>query len=190
MGPKKVSCCFQAPKKSKRKTFAIKEKVSLIEEATKPCYSQIEAAKKHGIKQTTLACILAANTNNEQSSKHLSHGKEHVLEDQLHEWFLKKRSQSLLMDRPLLRKQAEQLATKLGLQMNIQFSAGWLIRFRARYGISFKKSHVEQQSADERLTVLVSANKDGSEKPSLVVTEKSGRPKGFPNKLGLSPSAV
>ena len=98
------------PSKKKRRTFTIKEKVELVEESMTPGYCQARAAEKHGIKQSTLAGILrekdkllATTSASRMKAKNFSKGKESELEDKLYEWFLKKRSQGLILSDPLLR---------------------------------------------------------------------------------------
>lgn len=228
--------------KAKRRTFSIKEKVSLIEEVLKPGATQVQVAQKHGIKLSTLHGIIKDKdkilsvVGAGQNSKHVMKGRQHDLEDRLHDWFLKKRSQGVLMDSPLLRKQALVLAQSMNLD-EFKCSNGWLWRWRKRYGIKHKEEHGERQSADleaskkwleeelpillasyspkdvfnsdetgiffrclprsgfvahgetkpagnkvakDRLTCLVTANMDGSEKPKLLVIGKSAKPRNFP----------
>lgn len=136
-------------KEKKRRVCTIKEKLALIEGSTKPGYTQIEAAKRHSIKQSTLAGILKEKSKllslsaSSQKAKHVSQCEEQELEDLLHAWFLRSRKKGLLLDRPLLRKQAEKMARELQLETNLKFSAGWCSRWRRRYGVQFKKQHGE-----------------------------------------------
>ena len=140
--------------KRKRRTFTMKEKARLIEESLSPGYSQAQAAKKHGINQPTLCAILKqkekilsvtqqTHSGSESLGSYRSHGKEQKLEQDLYDWFLKKHGQGLMMDRPLLRNQAEKMAKERGLETSMTFSRGWLARWRARFGIQNKQLHRE-----------------------------------------------
>ncbi len=242
MGPKKKD-------KSSRASFTIKDKILWIEEAEKPGASQVQVASKFGISTSTLHNVLKrkeeilAVPSTSQKNKHIKRGKEQEMEEKLYDWFLKMRSKGLVMDRPLLRKQAEKIAEMMELDTSLTFSAGWLIRWRKRYGIEAKTQHGEQLDADfaasekwlnevlpgllehydqenifnadetgvyfrgmpnrglfegeekpsgakaakDRLTVLVTANMTGSEKPKLLVIGKSARPRKFPRDLSNLP---
>lgn len=52
------------------------------------------------------------------------------------------------MERPLVRKQSETLAKEMRLETQKSLSDGWLVRWRAKYGIQFKRQHGEHQSAN------------------------------------------
>ncbi len=141
--------------KKKRKRFSLKEKAAMIEEAMKPGLLQVEVAKKHEVSVSTLNGfmkdkdqILAAAATPSLHVKRVVKGKEHELEERLYSWFLKKRAQGLLLDRPLLRKKAEEMAKHMNLNTDLKFSSGWLFRWRKRFGIKFKVEHGEKQSAD------------------------------------------
>lgn len=228
----------------------MKEKLELIEESMKSGYSQIKSAKSHGIPQPTLAniirnknAILDAASQGPSKAKRQSHGKEDALEKELYAWFLKRRAQSVPIDNPLLRKQAQKMSKEKGIDTSLTFSEGWLAGWKKRFNINFRKQHGEKQSADteaakiwlkndlpallqqyspkdifnadetglfyrglpnrtfvangetpsgtkvakERLTVLVCANQNGSEKKKLLVIGKSARPRGFPRDLSTLP---
>lgn len=104
--PKQVS-------RKARATISIRETVKLIEESQLPGFSQIATAKKHGIKSTTLCMILKDkekilgkwNQSNNSAKAFAWKEKDQQLEDDLFIWFLNKRTQDIMMDRPLLRKQ-------------------------------------------------------------------------------------
>jgi len=240
-----------APKKDSRvrASYTIKEKVSWIEEAAKPGVTQVQVAAKFGIKLSTLNRVLKkkeeilAVGGVAQKAKNISKGKEHELEEKLYTWFLKMRSKGLNMDRPLIRKQAEKMGESMGISTSLTFSAGWLMKWRKRFGVTFKVVHGEKQDADfaasekwlkevlpdllqayspndvfnsdetgvffrgmanrsmvsanekpsgvkvakDRLTVLVSANMSGTEKPKLLVIGKAARPRKFPKDLSILP---
>ena len=97
----------------------------------KPGVSQVEVAKRDGIKVTTLngfmrdkTKILAA-TSSKQLAKRVVKGHEPELEERLHSWFLKKRSQGMLLDRPLLRNQGIAMAKEMNIDTSQLFSYGW-----------------------------------------------------------------
>lgn len=140
--------------KKKRKSYTMQEKLKWIEEASKPGMSQVHVAKKFSITPSVLHGILAKKekiidmTGGTKKTKRMSQGLVKDLEDKLYAWFLKKRSQGLIMDRPLQRKQAEKMAKEMGLEDKLTFSAGWLWRWRCCYGVVFKMQHGEQQDVD------------------------------------------
>lgn len=108
-----------------------------------PGYSKIQAAVRHGIKQSALASILKDKNKilavaNVGKSKNVSQGKGHKLKERLFEWFLKTRSHGVLLDRPLLRTQSEKMAWSMNLDTSLKFTHGWLCKFRKRFGIDFK----------------------------------------------------
>lgn len=108
----------------------------MVEEAKTPGYSLVEAAKKRNISHSTLSGILKEKDKvlEEAMKGHTSHlCQGHAYEKQLerlYDWFLKKRSQGILLDRPLLQKQAENMAKEMGLTPTISFSHGWEVKFR------------------------------------------------------------
>ncbi len=132
--------------KMKRKSYTIQEKIEWIEEASKPDMSQVTVTQEFGITPSTLDGAVVKGAS--KKAKRLSQGLVKELEDKLYEWFLKKWGKGLPMDKPLLRKQAETLADKMGLTGKLTFSAGWLWRWRCRYGVIFKNQRGEQQDAD------------------------------------------
>jgi len=139
----------------KRKAISIKKKIKLIEESKKPGFRQSHTAKEHGIPQSTLAnilrnedFILAAASQGPSTAKRQSHGKEDVLEHELYDWFLKKRVQSVPIDDPLLRKQAQCMVKEKGINTTLKFSEGWLAGWKKRFNVNFRKQHGEKQSAD------------------------------------------
>ncbi len=71
--------------------------------------------------------ILAAASQGPSTAKCQSHGREYVLEHELYDWFLKKRAQSVPIDDPLLRKQAQCMVKEKGINSTLTFlRAGWL----------------------------------------------------------------
>ncbi len=107
--------------KKKRKSYTIKEKIECIEEMSKPGMSQVKVVPKFGIYPSMLHSTLAKKdailaAGGSKKTKRLSHGLIKELEDKLYTWFLKKRSQGLNIDRPLLRTPAENMAEKMGLK--------------------------------------------------------------------------
>ncbi len=142
--------------KKKWKSYTLLEKLQWIEEVAKPGMTKVRVAEKFGVTPSILTGALAkkeeivasVSAGSSKKAKWLSQGLVKNLEDKLYTWFLKKRSQGLNMDRPLLRKQAETMAKTMGVEDKLMFSAGWLWRWQARYGVSFKVQHGEQQDAD------------------------------------------
>ena len=139
----------------KRKAISIKEKMKLIEESKKPGFRQSHAAKVHGIPQSTLAnilrnkdSILAAASQGSSKAMRQSHGKEDILEREIYDWFLKKRAQSVPIDDPLLRKQAQCMVKEKGINSTLTFSEGWLAGWKKRFNVNFRMQHGEKQSAD------------------------------------------
>jgi len=118
----------------------------------KPAYSQIQAAKKHLIKQSTLAGILKdkilAVANARQKGKHI------------------KKEKSMSWRRPYLS----------GLYFYGMATKGFVLAGERPKGMKMAK---------ERLTVLVCANMDGSEKRQLLVIGKEEcTPKEIPQDSG------
>ncbi len=102
-------------KVKKRKALTVKEKLlELIQELSMPGRSLTQVATKHGIKPSTLAGILKekskilAISDARQKSKHYSCGKEHQLEES---------SWNLVLNRPVVRNQAEVMAKKMNLEI-------------------------------------------------------------------------
>uniref|UniRef100_A0A3B3Q6Q4 HTH CENPB-type domain-containing protein n=1 Tax=Paramormyrops kingsleyae TaxID=1676925 RepID=A0A3B3Q6Q4_9TELE len=108
------------------------------------------------------------------------------VDDALLQWFTNTRAKNLTVNGPLLMEKADILAAKLG-HSDFKASQGWLDRFKKRHNITQmhktmafrgEACHGGKKSKD-RLTVLVAANMDGSQKLPLYVIGKSKTPRCF-----------
>ncbi len=109
-------------------------------ESKKPEFSQSHTAKVYRIPQSTLTnilwnkdSILAAASQGPSTTKCQSHGKEDILEHELYDWFLKNRAQSVPIDDPLLKKQAQCMMKEKGINSTLMFSEGWLAGWNKLY---------------------------------------------------------
>lgn len=135
---------------SKRKDLDLDEKLTILEkfDALDDGLSQRQAAIKLGVAQSTLSKILKNRVNlvndklsNVNSSrKRKRTGNDPKVDGALRDWFCKVRKQDAMVDGPLLKAKAKELAEKLG---NEEFAAsdGWFSRWKKRENISYSKMH-------------------------------------------------
>ncbi|KII64286.1 hypothetical protein RF11_13008 [Thelohanellus kitauei] len=83
----------------------------------------------------------------------------------------------------ILKAKSEELAKKWVLN-DLKETDGWLLRWKERPNIKFKKAHgekgsVDNESAMDRFTVLCCTNMSGTGKRKLLIIEKTARPRCF-----------
>ena len=70
------------------------------------------------------------------------------LDRALYLWFTAKRSEGKAVSGPALVDEAKHLKERLGIEMELSFSVGWLRNFKTRHGIRRLKVQGERHSAD------------------------------------------
>lgn len=137
-----------------RKTLAFEEKLKIISEIERGL-KQVDAAKKYGIPQSTIATFMKKRKDIEdavEKSKVDSKRKRFKLavNDDVDRatlrWFHEMRAQNLPISGPLISEKARKFATMLG-NKDFKASNGWLSSFRERHGIVFKTIVGEEKSA-------------------------------------------
>ncbi|NXT48493.1 TIGD3 protein, partial [Pluvianellus socialis] len=195
-----------------------------------PKVSQSELAKRFGVSQPQICRIIKNkerilsewHRNGDPERKRKREGKDTALEAALLRWVEGARAADLPGGTSLLHLKAKHLTEALG-RPDPEPSEGWLMRFRARHNLAFKKPPAEKgdaeqptaehwasvvlpgllrsyalseiyacgetgvllptgspgkgESAGDRLTILLCANADGSEKAPLRAVGESPRPR-------------
>lgn len=232
---------------SKRKHLTLHEKVKIIEEWEKSFgMSKVQFARQFQLPESTLKGILASKEKileaaqtfglgSKSKRQKIQCGRSEEFDKALLQWFHEARAANIPLSGVILKENAIVLAEKFGME-NFQASAGWLAKFKERYGLAFKSLCGESGSVDEktveewkielkkildgydkknifnadetglfynmvpkktltykgekcfggkhskvRLTVLLCANSDGSEKFPPLVIGKSKQPRCFKN---------
>ncbi|XP_046400914.1 tigger transposable element-derived protein 4-like [Ischnura elegans] len=153
------------------------EKVSVIKEVEKGVKKKSEIAKDFGIPPNTLSTylknkykILSSAEEFDKDRKRSREPGNPDVDNCVLKWFKQTRDKKVPVSGPLIRIKAEQFAKELGKQ-NFKASTGWL---------DDEKCHGGKLSK-ERITLLVGAYMDGSEKLPLLMIGKSANPRCFKN---------
>lgn len=137
-----------------RKQLSFRDKLNVINDIDEGM-KQIDAAKKHGLSQSTVATFLKkrkqiedAVTSNEinPERKRLKVATNENIDAAVLKWFQEMRATNVPINGPLLCAKARKFAAMLGNE-TFKASNGWLMRFRDRHGITFQEVHGEKKSA-------------------------------------------
>lgn len=147
---------------SKRKHLTLHEKVKIIEEWEKSFgISKVQFARQFQIPESTLKGILACKEKILEATKQfglgskskrqkIQCGRSEEFDNALLEWFHEARASNIPISGVIFKENAILLAEKFGMQ-NFQASAGWLAKFKERYGLAFKSISGESGSVDEKI---------------------------------------
>lgn len=134
-----------------RKQLSFRDKLNVINDIDEGM-KQVDAAKKYGLSQSTIATILkkrkqiegaiSSNTVNPQR-KRLKVATNEIIDAAVLKWFQDMRATNVPINGPLLCAQARKFAVMLGNE-SFKASNGWLMRFRDRHGITFQEIHGEK----------------------------------------------
>lgn len=139
---------------ARRKTLSFEEKLKIISEIDQGL-KQVEASKKYGISQSTIATFLKKRKEIEdavEKSKVDSQRKRFkgAVNDDVDKatlrWFYEMRAQNVPITGPMISEKARKFASLLG-NNDFKASNGWLSCFRERHGIVFKTVSGEEKSA-------------------------------------------
>jgi len=126
-----------------RKSFSIKEKITLIKEFEKSRLNQKDFASYKNISASTLRTIL--KNRSQYVAAHEGIGRKKIrsakyedLEIILKNWFLQARSSNIPVSGPILQEKALHVANSLGIT-DFTASTGWLDRFKVRHSIVYKQ---------------------------------------------------
>nr|XP_042904651.1 tigger transposable element-derived protein 6 [Parasteatoda tepidariorum] len=137
-----------------RKQLSFQDKLNVIKDIDDGM-KQIDAARKYGLSQSTVATFLKKRKQIEDTvSSNLINPKRKRLKVATNEnidaavlkWFQEMRATNIPINGPLLCTQARKFAVMLGNE-TFKASNGWLMRFRDRHGITFQEVHGEKKSA-------------------------------------------
>jgi hypothetical protein len=140
--------------KKKRKQFSLDEKKKILEEIDRGM-KKGDVARKYGISPSTLSTFLKDRDKIEKSiqsdaigpqSKKIRTANNEDVDKAVYRWFLDTRSKNIPVNGPLLCERARSFARSFGVA-EFKGSAGWLHRFRERYGIRHKTICGEENDA-------------------------------------------
>lgn len=145
---------------AKRGKYAAKDletKVQVLREVERGQLSKTEIAAKYGIQKSTLStyiknrdAILSAHEkeNMEPSRKRLRTSAHPDVENAVISWIKHVRSRNLPLSGPIIAAKARDFASQMGIE-DFTASEGWLTRFKARHGLTFKSVCGERADVDE-----------------------------------------
>lgn len=134
---------------SRRENLTLRDKITIIEVASKEKLSTRGVAAKFGISKTQAAKILKykeeflkmwRENGNPDSKRKFLNLKGRLLDAEVLEWLQKTRLEHILISGSLIRKKALEISKKLKMD-NFKASQGWLEKFRKRHNISIKRVH-------------------------------------------------
>ena len=139
------------PMKRRKRGLTIQRKKEIIEivDNAPPRKKRREIAEEQGIPPTTLSSILKNRAKIvkqfqeeliEPKRKRLRKANHADIEEALLEWYRHRLSNEIVTG-PVLLKKAEELARGLGKD-DFTCTGGWVERFKARHGISFKRVRI------------------------------------------------
>ena len=147
-------------KRKPYKTMSIRQQNELVLKIQNGM-SCAHASKCYGIAKSTIYGILKRKGKIMSACKKLKDSvtlkrkslhcaKESELESRLYEWFNLKRAQGMAISGPLVITKAKSLKTEMNIKSDIQFSEGWLTRFKNRHCIRQIRITGESCSADSQ----------------------------------------
>ncbi|XP_054724231.1 LOW QUALITY PROTEIN: tigger transposable element-derived protein 6-like [Uloborus diversus] len=137
-----------------RKQISFQDKLNVISDIDDGM-KQVDAAKKYGLSQSTVATFLKKRKHIEDAvrsnsvnpkRKRLKVATNEKIDAAVLKWFQEMRAANIPINGPLLCAQARKYAAMLGNE-TFKASNGWLMRFRDRHGITFQEIHGEKKSA-------------------------------------------
>lgn len=144
--------------KRKRVVLNLKQKLEICKKVEDGA-SHSAIIDEYGIGKSTLKDILSNKTklrdfctiseDRDIARRHTMRGASlKELDTTLHSWFIEKRAQGMPVTGPLLIEKAKSIHKDLQLDQPLNFSNGWLHRFKRRHGIRQMKLSGESFSAD------------------------------------------
>ena len=141
-----------------RKDLSISEKIAILELIKKqPANtSQRRLAEITGVPKSTVARIvqqqheltLYKKGERRLSQKRKRECKDPDVEKALSQWFSIVTTQGIHVTGPVLKNKSEEFAKKLG-RNDFKATAGWLSRWKSRFGIKFKKLYGEKGNTEQ-----------------------------------------
>ncbi|CAG9563419.1 unnamed protein product [Danaus chrysippus] len=157
--------------KRKLKTLTLREKFNVIN-AVKSGTKKKDVAAHYGLPASTLSTIIkneAEILQRYESSSNLSCKRRRLaefpdLEECLLTWFKQCRDKNISVSGPILREKAEEFSKSLG-HSSFRASNGWLVNFKKRHELVFRKvcgesASVNKEVCDEWINELQSLLKD------------------------------
>ena len=143
--------------KATRKSYSREYKLQVVDYYRDPQYSLYVTSKHFDI---STKCILRwAKGENKikkstKGSKHISHsraGAHQEMEEILHQEFLELRRKGLKVKAYWFRVRGQQILAETNPEANFSFSSGWFDRFKARQGISLRRTtNIAQKPANDK----------------------------------------
>ncbi|XP_064468658.1 tigger transposable element-derived protein 4-like [Ornithodoros turicata] len=144
---------------ARRGNYAAKDletKMQILRDVERGQDSKTEIAKNYGIKKSTLStyiknkgAIFSAHEkeNMEPSRKRLRTSAHPNVEDAVITWIKHVRSRNLPLSGPIIAAKARDFASQMGIE-DFTASEGWLTRFTARHGLTFRSVCGERADVD------------------------------------------
>ena len=145
---------------SKPKALTLEENVALIKDNENGRGLSIRhLADKYSVSKSSVGNILQrreeyledyASNSNKESKRKRQDGNGQMLDQLVFEWFTIQRGKQIPISGPILQEKARQIAEEIGYAVDVfKASNGWLEKFRARHGISFRIISGESASIDD-----------------------------------------
>lgn len=139
---------------AQRKALPFEEKLKIIKEIEQGL-KQVDAAKKYGLAQSTIATFMKKRKEIEDAvegckidsrRKRFKTAVNDDVDKATLRWFHEMRQQNVPISGPMIAEKAREFAAKLG-NKDFKASNGWIASFRERHGIAFKTISGEEKSA-------------------------------------------
>ena len=137
---------------SKRTRITNQTKEDIKKDSKKPGFKIEDAMKKHGLGMSTLYRILKEEPKTQSSRDDAKCVKgvtvPHAeLEKRLIQWVVRTEKSGVMVDGNFIKGRAAAIADELHIK-DLKFSNGWLVGFKKRHDLLYKKAHGEKKSAD------------------------------------------
>ncbi|XP_031635885.1 tigger transposable element-derived protein 2 [Contarinia nasturtii] len=176
---KKIEDPMEKSENKRNRFLSLKSKIDILnklERGVRP----IHIASEYGIALSTISRLKKCKTSLEEamyiyqnnSDRRSLRGTFHPkMESELHKWYLEQIQNDVPVTGSVLRLKARELNKKIK-ENDLEFraSAGWMEKFKKRYGIRLKSSRGERQRTDNIAFDYDDHDKDANEtKPEIVI---------------------
>ncbi|KAK8768126.1 hypothetical protein V5799_005093, partial [Amblyomma americanum] len=134
----------------------LKTKVEILQAVERGLLTKTAIAEKYGIKKSTLSTYIknkdsiidAYQKEIEPSRKRLRTSAHPEMETAVSTWIKDVRSRNIPLSGPIIAAKAADFANQMGIS-DFNASEGWLSRFKARHGLTFKNVCGEAAAVDK-----------------------------------------
>ena len=146
--------------KRRRFSLSVKDKLKVIVDVENGVNVN-EICKTYRIHKSTITKIKQNKQNierfisesnvNPNKFKRLRHAKYVELEKALYVWFLKQRTNKVIVTNESIKMKAKEIYRNMGLEGNFLISDGWITNFKKRFGIRLLAISGEKLSCDHKM---------------------------------------